>query len=97
MNESPDTFSGDGNNNLRYFRLKGAIPKETNIHAILHALKHLTTLVLNSQHDCRPVDALLLALSPLNQDFSSVCPQLKTVELIRVCFGTSAPEGFVER
>ena len=97
LNESPDTFSGDGNSNLHYLRLDGAMPKETKIHTILHRLNHLITLILNSQYDHHSVDALLLALSPLNRDFSSVCPQLKTVELAGVCFSPSALEGFVKR
>ena len=97
LNESPYTFSGDGNSNLRCLKLLNAIPSEKKIHAILHRLKHLITLTLDSQNDCRSVDALLLALSPLNQDFSSVYPQLKTVELTYVSFSSSALEDFVKR
>ena len=97
LNESPDTFSGDENMKLRYLTLEGAIPRETEIRAILHRLKHLITLVLNSPFERHSVDALLLALSPLDQDFSSICPQLKTVELAGVSFSSSALEGFVKR
>ena len=97
LNEPPHTFSGDRSINLRCLRLLNGIPSETKIHAILHQLKHLITLALNCQTDRRSVDALLLALSPLNQDFSSVCPQLKTVELTSVSFSSSALEAFVKR
>ena len=92
LNESLDASSGNGIINLRCLRLEGGIQRKTEIHTTLHQLKHLITFTLNSLDDSDSVDALPIALSPLNQDFSSICPRVKKVELTDVCFSPSAFE-----
>ena len=53
-----------------------------NIYLVLNHLIHIETLRLTLQD--RSVDALLIALSPHNRDFSSAYPKLEIVELSSV-------------
>ena len=90
-----DSICGDGAVQLRHLTLRYGCLRSY-FHATLwHYLKHLETLAINDVHG--NADELLIPLSPLNRDFSSVCPQLKTLELLNVKFSTGALVDFVQR
>ena len=88
-----DIICGDGAVQLRRLTLGDGALRGANFHAVWHHLKHLETLYI-SKGDA---DELFIALSPRNRDFSSVCPQLKTLELSFTRISTGPLLDFVQR
>ena len=96
LNRVLDVICGDGVVELRRLTLgKGAL-RGANFEAMWHHLKHLETLSISDADSDVSANKLFIALSPRNRDFSSVCPQLKTVELC-VEISTGALIDFVQR
>ena len=95
LDEALDALSENGTVRLRHLILQNTCPREENVDFVLNHLMHLETLKLTLQN--RPVDAMLLALSPHNRDFSSACPRLETVELSFVLVSSETLIEFVER
>ena len=96
LNMVLNIICGDGAVRLRRLTLgKGAL-RGANFEAMWHHLKHLETLSISDADSDVSANKLFIALSPRNRDFSSVCPQLKTVELC-VEISTGALIDFVQR
>ena len=95
LDEALDALSENGTLRLRHLVLQNTSPMEENVNSVLNHLMHLETLKLTVQN--RSVDAMLIALSPHNRDFSSACPKLETVELSFVNVSAGALVAFVER
>ena len=95
LNEALDILSEKGTIRLRHLILRNTSPMRENVSPVLNHLMHLETLKLTLQN--RSVDAMLIALSPHNRDFSSACPKLKEVELSSVNVSVGTLIEFVER
>ena len=93
LNTVLDVICGDEAVQLRRLTLGEGALRGANFHAIWHHLKHLETLFINDAS----ADRLFVALSPPSRYFSSVCPQLKTLELLHAKISASALADFVQR
>ena len=98
LNMILDVICSDGAAQLRRLTLGDRALRRANWHAMWHPLKHLETLSISGAHGIAPVNELFISLSPSNRDFSSVCPQLKTLELdLPGKISTDALVNFVQR
>ena len=96
LNMILDIICGDGAVQLRQLILGDSSLRRANFHAMWHHLQHLESLVIWDLHGISG-DELFIALSPPNRDFTSVCPQLKTLELSYMMISTGALVDFVQR
>ena len=97
LNTVLDVICGEGAVQLRRLTLgKGAL-RGANFHAMWPHLKHLETLAIEDPDSKLSADGLFIALSPRDHDFSSVCPQLKTLELSCLEISMGALVDFVQR
>ena len=97
LNEVLDIICGDGVVKLRHLTLGGGTLNGINVEGIWHHLRHLETLFINDHHNIALADDLFIPLSPPNRDFSSVCPQLKTLQLSYMIIRVDALVDFVQR
>ena len=95
MNTFLDVICGDGAVQLRRLTLGDDTLREANFHAMWVHLKHLETLLISDSFVS--ADELFISLSPPNLDFSSLRPQLKTLELMHTRISMDALVDFVQR
>ena len=99
LNTVLDVICGDRGVQLRRLTLGSGTLTGVNLHAMWHHLNHLETLFIGPYGlGWLTADELFITLSPPNRDFSSVCPQLKTLELdLLGKTSTGALVDFVQR
>ena len=97
LNMVLDVIRGDGAVQLRRLTLGMDALRGVNFHAMWPHLRHLETLAIKDPASNVSADELFISLSPRDHDFSSVCPQLKTLELSSLEISTGALVEFVQR
>ena len=97
LNMVLDVICGDGAVQLRRLTLGIGVLRRANFHAVWPHLRHLETLSIKDPASNVSADELFISLSPCDHDFSSVCPQLKTLELSCLEISTGALVDFVQR
>ena len=97
LNMVLDAICDDGAVQLRRLTLGNGSLRGANFNAMWHHLKHLEILLISDAHSIPSADELFISLSPPNGDFSSVCPQLKTLEISYLQISTVALVDFVQR
>ena len=97
LNKVLDIICGDEAVQLRHLTLGGGTLSGIDFQGIWHHLRHLETLSINDDHAVAVADDLFIPLSPPNRDFSSVCPQLKILELSYMIIKPDALVDFLQR
>ena len=97
LNTVLDVIRGDGAVQLRRLTLGRGALRGANFHAMWPHLKHLEIIFIKDPDSNVSADELFISLSPRDHDFSSVCPQLKTLELSCLEISTGALVDFVQR
>ena len=81
---------------LRRLTLGNGSLRGANFQAMWRHLKHLESLFIRDPRNVS-ADELFISLSPPNHEFSSVCPQLKTLELSNLEISMGALVDFVRQ
>ena len=96
LNMVLDVICDNGAVQLRRLTLGNGSLRGANFHAMWRHLKYLETLFIRDPRNVS-ADKLFIVLSPPNHDFSSVCPQLKTLELSNLEISMGALVDFVRQ